>query len=458
MSKTNAQAAACPLPVRRVALYARVSTEEQARHGFSIEAQLDNLHEWAKQNGHTVAGVYIDNGVSARKPAAKRPELQRLLADLDAKQIELIAFTKLDRWFRNVREYHKTAEILDAHGVAWQAVQEDYETVTATGRFKVNIMLAVAEDEADRTSERIKTVFENKVTRGEVITGKTPIGYRIENKHLVPDEQADIARDMFRHYETHGSTLLTMRYMRDTYNLPVHQHTIAWALRNTIYKGEYRGNPNYCEPLIPVEEFETVQRMLEKRSSKVSPVGRVFLFSGLLTCSVCGHAMTVLYAGCNSKRNYAYYRCSQYAIYHHCEHKASVSEYAFEKWLLENISAQLEEQHAKWLMTSAEKPKSMVDRTAILRKLDKLKDLYVNDLITMEQYRADYDRYNQQLAKAAEETATPAPDYERLRSLLAADFQQEYEEYTREERRIFWHSIIEKIELDVDNTPTIYFK
>ena len=168
--------------------------------------------------------------------------------------------------------------------------------------------------------------------------------------------------------------------------------------------------------------------------------------------------MTVLYAGCNSKRNYAYYRCSQYAIYHHCEHKASVSEYAFEKWLLENISAQLEEQHAKWLMTSAEKPKSMVDRTAILRKLDKLKDLYVNDLITMEQYRADYDRYNQQLAKAAEETATPAPDYERLRSLLAADFQQEYEEYTREERRIFWHSIIEKIELDVDNTPTIYFK
>ena len=125
---------------------------------------------------------------------------------------------------------------------------------------------------------------------------------------------------------------------------------------------------------------------------------------------------------------------------------------------MENISAQLEEQRAKWLMTSAERPKSKVDRMAVLRKLDKLKDLYVNDLITMEQYRADYDRYNQLLVEAAEENVVPAPDYERLHSLLAADFRQEYEEYTREERRVFWRSIIKKVELDIHNTPTIYFK
>ena len=93
--------------VPRAALYIRVSTEEQAVHGLSIEAQREALGAWAETAGVQVARHYIDAGISARKSAAKRPELQRLLADVEAGLIDLVVFTKLDRWFRNIAEYYK---------------------------------------------------------------------------------------------------------------------------------------------------------------------------------------------------------------------------------------------------------------------------------------------------------------------------------------------------------------
>ena len=146
--------------MKRVFLYIRVSTEEQAVHGLSIEAQTAALEAWAQTNGHKVAGVYTDAGISARKPASNRPALQRLLVDVQAGKGELIVFTKLDRWFRNIAEYYKVQEILERNHVDWRTIQEDYDTSTAAGRLKINIMLSVAQDEADRTSERIKAVME----------------------------------------------------------------------------------------------------------------------------------------------------------------------------------------------------------------------------------------------------------------------------------------------------------
>jgi len=155
--------------MNRAALYIRVSTEEQAIHGLSIAAQQEALDAWALANHVAVVGHYIDAGISARKPAAKRPELQRLLRRVQEDEVDLIVFTKLDRWFRNVAEYYKVQAVLDAHHVSWQAIHEDYETATSSGQFKVNIMLAVAQNEADRTGERIKMVFDSKRSRNEYI-------------------------------------------------------------------------------------------------------------------------------------------------------------------------------------------------------------------------------------------------------------------------------------------------
>ena len=174
--------------MKRAAIYVRVSTEEQKRHGISVNSQLSALEEYCRANGYNIADVYNDAGYSARKKYTNRPQLLRLMDDCQKGKIDIILFTKLDRWFRSVSDYYQVQNILDECKVPWRAIWEDYETETSSGIFKVNIMLSVAQSEADRTSERIKAVNEYRRAKGEYI-GKAPTGYKIVNKHLVKDEE-----------------------------------------------------------------------------------------------------------------------------------------------------------------------------------------------------------------------------------------------------------------------------
>ena len=139
------------------AIYCRVSTEEQMK-GMSIMAQKQALTEFCKENGHAIYDYYIDDGISADK-LNKRLQLQRLLTDIKNHKVELVIFTKIDRWFRSVEKYYKIQPILEENNVVWKAIYEDYSTVDASSRFKLNIMLSVAQQERERRSERVKEVF-----------------------------------------------------------------------------------------------------------------------------------------------------------------------------------------------------------------------------------------------------------------------------------------------------------
>ena len=177
--------------VLRAALYPRVSTEEQKKFGLSIHDQQNDLEKYAKAHNMKVVGVFQDAGFSARKKIEKRPAMLQLLEAVKHDEVDIILVTKLDRWFRNIGEYYKVQEILEAHNVSWKTIYEDYDTSTAAGRLKINIMLAVAQDEADRASERIKKVLDAKKDRNEVCTGHLPKGYKIEGKFAVIDKEAE---------------------------------------------------------------------------------------------------------------------------------------------------------------------------------------------------------------------------------------------------------------------------
>ena len=224
------------IALKRVALYIRVSTEEQSRHGLSLDEQKTALESFAKANGYIIAGEYIDAGISARKPYTKRPALLRLLDDCKGGKIDTILFIKLDRWFRNVGGYYAVQEILDKYHVTWKATKEDYETETASGRLKVNIMLSVAQDEADRTSERIKFVFDGKRERREPITGHPPAGYKIVNKKIVKDESTEQMIDsFFRKFLQTGSISETQKYVYDNFALISPQIILFYILSNYYY-------------------------------------------------------------------------------------------------------------------------------------------------------------------------------------------------------------------------------
>lgn len=153
-----------------IAGYIRVSTDEQKIHGISIDSQEAALRQFAIDNEYDIE-IYSDAGISAQISYKKRPALLRMIADCKAGKIQLICVTKLDRFFRSVKDYYK---VFDQISTPWRAIWEDYETETANGQFKVNLFLSLAEMESKRTGERIRAVNQYKRDLGEYV-GNLPL-------------------------------------------------------------------------------------------------------------------------------------------------------------------------------------------------------------------------------------------------------------------------------------------
>lgn len=409
----------------RVALYARVSHEEQVRTGLSIDTQIAALDEWAKDK--TVVGHYVDLGISARKPASARPELQRLLRDVEAGKIDLVAFCKLDRWFRNVKEYYKVQEVLDAHKVAWRAINEDYETETASGRFKVNIMLAIAEDEADRTSERVKAVFAEKRRKGLADVGAVPPGIDYNDGHLTPNADAEKVRELFRFYVSTRSLAKTATKAGDILGRPYSPQGMKYLLQNERYT---------TTGIVTRETWEQAQTILATRATRSARTDMVYLFSGLLVCPVCGCRLTV-HNTIKKGQNYIYYRCGRNNKGHRCTWAGGVREETCEEYLLSKILPAI----ADYNVTVRKKQKKPVDTASIKRKLDRLTDLYVNEAIE----KADYEKRAAPLRDQLKEAQLQPRPVDTAEILSTRDL---YPRLSRGGRKAFWSHLLKSI------TPT----
>jgi DNA invertase Pin-like site-specific DNA recombinase len=436
-----------------VAIYIRVSTEEQSIHGLSVETQRDVLTEYANSNDMNIVDYYVDAGLTARKKLSSRKELQRLLIDVENGFIDVIIFTKLDRWFRNIADYYKVQEILDKYKVNWKTIYEDYDTSTANGRLHINIMLSIAQDEADRTSERIKAVFENKRSRGETTSRHVQIGYKVVNsKILVDDETKQIAIDIFNHYDIHHSTMACVRLVQEKYNRKIYSYTIKRMFENTIYIGEFRGHKNFCEPLIDRDLFYRIKKYSEVREFKNQlKDGRVYLFSSLIQCKECKHNMSSCFTSQMQKsglKEYHYYRCKEAQYANSCTHKLRANEDHIERFLLDHIKAELKDVIGALKRNVHAAKVKTIDVAKIRKRMDKLKDLYLDDLIDKSTYKLEYELLTKQISMASE---LPKPAVEKYKELINLNIEELYESLTLQERKAFWLGIIEKIVIDSDN-------
>lgn len=431
--------------VQRAALYIRVSTEEQAMHGLSLTAQRDTLTQYAQANGLKVVGIYTDEGITARKKYRNRTAFMRMLEDVQADQIDIILFIKLDRWFRNVADYYEVQRILDDHHVQWIATEENYDTTTANGRLHLNIKLSIAQDESDRTSERIKFVFDNKVKRGEVISGKVPLGYKIENKKLTIDpETAPIAQDIFQRYTVIRSVRALREYVLSKYGLVYGQSGIRAMLDNERYIGRAHGQDDFCPPLISLEQFQQVQELLAQRAQRnLSRSDRVYLFTGLVRCAECGNSLSAHVAA----GKYTYYRCTRYEKLHLCPHKKRTSELVLEQWLLDNLINSFEEYNLS-IKEGASIARPQVDELKIRRKMEKLKDLYLNDLIDRDTYERDYTALRDEL-RAANTPPSRPPEPVNIVAIQTA--LSAYSELSRQNKKEFWCRTVGKIIITNDD-------
>lgn len=438
--------------IKRAALYARVSTEEQAMHGVSLEAQRERLSLYAKENGLFVVDTYVDEGISARKRYTRRAEFMRMLGDVMAGKIDVVLFIKLDRWFRNVADYYEVQAILDRYGVVWIATEEDYDTATANGRLALNIKLAIAQDESDRTSERIRFVFQNMVKEGRVISGSTPLGYKIENKRAVLDEEtAHITRDAFEKMADCRSVRETSRYLYEKYGVKMDARSLKRLLTNNWCIGEAYGVRDFCPAIVDRELFELVGNIINVRAERSVDNGKdkTYLFTGLVFCGCCGRRMTAY--SCGNKRKdgsvnrYEYYRCPSH-VGGACGASGQINEAILEEWLCERVFGVTNGYDFKITASQGQQSYVPCDAARIRTRLERLKDLYLDGLILRETYEKEYLSLKKRLER--ESKVSSQASAEEKTPILS--MREAYAMLSEESKKAFWSRLISKINVSED--------
>lgn len=455
--------------IEEVALYVRVSTEEQAVNGDSLRTQREELTKYALSNGFHIYGIYEDDGFSATN--LKRPALQRLLKDVEQNKINRILITKLDRLSRGVRNYYKILDTLDEHEVYWQTIFEKYDSSTANGRLHINIMLSVAENESAQTSERIRSVFKTKIENKEVIAGKIPIGLKKENKRLVIDENnKQIILDAFDFYKQTTSAYQTFQKLDLKYpDLQLNYMRTYRILTNKLYIGiketRYGDIKNFCPSIIDNITFENTQRLLQKNARKKSLKNTDgYLFQGMLKCAECGYTLGGKFYSKNVESSRYYYICKRHHLSLKCNCSTNFNEQKIEQKLIQEFLPQLKDYISNYEYKEKHFKKNDMSKeiTSIENKLSKLKDLYIRDLIRIEDYEKDYKEYISELdtlynqQKKIENNITDN-NLGVLKSFLTNDFIYEYNQLSRLQRRRIWLSIIDYITLDKDYNMKIFF-
>lgn len=443
--------------ILRTAVYIRVSSEEQARNGDSLRDQKESCLDYIKKHKNAeLQDIYIDDGISGQK--LERDEFKRLMENANAGKIDLIIFTKLDRWFRNLRHYLNTQAALEEHNVSWLAVDQPYfDTSTPHGRAFVAQSMTWAELEAQNDAVRIRDVFASKVRNREAITGKVPRGYKIVNKHLELSEEAPAVLDLFNHYLKTNSLSGTLLYARNEYGMVMTINNLRQSIfQNEKYTGKYRGVEDYCPRIVSDDLFASVNTIIASHKNIKSGQRYPYIFSGLLICNECGRNMSGCHINVKSK-NYRYrypaYECKYYRSNKLCDNGGEIRETRIEEYMLSHVRGEMEKYIAQFTSEKSNVVDNRLKKAGLQKKIGRLKDAYLAEVITLDEYKADRERLQKQYDDLPDIIDSPQ-DLTALKSLLSSNFEEIYTDFTNEEKRNFWRSIVKEIRISKSTNRT----
>lgn len=306
----------------RAAIYTRVSTEEQAREGYSLGAQEEAGRAYSKAQSWEVVGIYSDAGRSG-KSIKGREALAQLMADAENGHLDRVIFWKLDRLGRNLRELLEISERLEAAGVGVVSIQEAFDTATPAGRMMRNVLGSLAVFEREVIIDRITTGMAQAARQGEIV-GPLSLGYaRSEAADIITTSDATLIREAFERYAVGQSSLselaawATAAGLRSTKGNAIDKLSVRKILTNPAYIGDVgyhrrAGGGTVASDAIPAivsrELFDQVQRQLanRRRRAPVVPWGREpYPLTGVATCGRCGEGIVG-----NRNADYRYLRCS----------------------------------------------------------------------------------------------------------------------------------------------------
>ena len=400
---------------RKIAgVYIRVSTEDQAREGFSLGEQEEKLLQLCNFKELEVYKVYKDAGISA-KDMEHRPQFQEMLQDMKEGKINYIVAYKLDRITRSVRDLEELISVLEQYNCFLLCDRDDVNTSTANGRFFVRMLTVLSQLEIEIVSERTKFGLNGAIKSGH-IPGQRPFGYtKSEDKKMIVDNATrPYVEKIFDMYLEGKSFQQIANYFKENNIYPKkkwHDTTIQKIIDNKIYMGDYEQYKrigkqenlepivymNVVEPIISRAKWEECQKQKE-RNQRTYTRDRIYTFFQRLKCPSCGHIMKCKGSG-GSKRKYMYYTCE------HCH--INFNENHVEELLESFIYDLLEYDMAvkKFFLPILEDKNNKIDTTTIDKEIrnlekqrDRIKQAYIKGIVEMEDFKEDYKLIEDKLA------------------------------------------------------------
>ena len=400
---------------RKVAgVYIRVSTEDQAREGFSLGEQEEKLLQLCKFKELEVYKVYKDAGISA-KDMEHRPQFQEMLKDMKEGKLNYIVAYKLDRITRSVRDLEELISVLEQYNCFLLCDRDDVNTSTANGRFFVRMLTVLSQLEIEIVSERTKFGLNGAIKSGH-IPGQRPFGYKsADDKRMVIDNATrPYVEKIFDMYLEGKSFQQIANYFKENniYSKKKWKDTtIQKIIDNKIYIGDYEQYKrigkqenlepivymNVVEPIISRAKWEECQRQKE-RNQRTYTRDRVYTFFQRLKCPNCSRIMKCKGSG-GTKRKYMYYTCE------HC--RINFNEDHVECLLRDFIYDLLEYDMAvkNFFLPVLEDKTNNIDTTSIDKEIrdlenqrNRIKNLYIKGIVEIDDFKEDYKLIEDKLA------------------------------------------------------------
>lgn len=423
----------------RVAIYTRVSTEEQAVEGYSLEEQQLLIRERCQQMNYAVAAVYEDAGISG-KDIKHRPAMQQLLEDAAGKKFDMVMSWKINRISRRLSDAIKIVDILEKYGISYQSYSEPFDSSTPAGKMQFQMMALIGEFERNTIAQNVKMGMLAKAKSGEWCGGIPPLGYywkevkenenrtRKKSCLAVQEQEAEVVRKIYTLYasgkgykaivnqlnkegdKTKLGNAFSVAQLRAILTNPVYIGKVRYDVRrdwNEKRRNNINPNPVIVEgkhpAIVEQELWEQVQFMISQKQGKPSRIyDGEYPLTGILKCPVCGAGMVISRVTCRmkdgSKKRIAYYACGNWknkgtAVCHSNMvrvEKANAFVYSQLERLLndEAFFREVVNREHRILKENAEREKNMYER-----ELEKLKvrqqknhELYEDGAISREEF------------------------------------------------------------------------
>ena len=381
--------------IKSAGIYIRVSTFDQAREGFSLREQEERLKEFCKFKRYNIYKVYQDAGISAKND--KRPAYQEMIEDVKKGNINVIVALKLDRLTRSVYDIEELMKFVNDYECDIDCMADESNTTTSNGRMVMRIMTSVSQNEIEKCSERTKFGMAGAIKNGH-IPNRTGLGFKRENKKLVPDPLTKdiIVRifDLYLEGKSHQAIANIYNKEKVLGKTNWYDSTIQKILSNELYKGDYVNgkrtkHPTYyenvIEPIVSKEKWESCQYQ-KLRNARHYERTATYLFTNKLKCSKCGNFLGGHATTKTNGKKYYYYKCNTCKTYFNeidieKELKAFMLELAKQDDLINNyytpfIKSKLEDKTEDY-------KKEIKD---LDKQLDRIKTTYIKGVVKLEDF------------------------------------------------------------------------